>query len=157
MLKKLFATESVDPVLSLGLLILRAGVGGPIFFAHGMAKARQIDLFTDFVSRHVISTGASVLGWAMVGAEIVCSALVIAGLATRLAVLPLIGVMLLALCVIHLHGNWSASKELSLVYLVVLLALLCTGAGRYSLDALLCRRREADAVEPASANNEVNS
>jgi uncharacterized membrane protein YphA (DoxX/SURF4 family) len=38
--------------------------------------------------------------------------------------------------------SW-ASKEPALLYLVAFLALIFTGAGRYSLDALIRKRRGA--------------
>jgi putative oxidoreductase len=92
--------------------------------------------------------------------EIVCGALIIVGLLTRLAAIPLIITMIVAIVstkipillghefwIFHLpkfdrYGFWSASHEsrADLAMLVGCLYLLIEGAGRWSIDALLCDR-----------------
>lgn len=64
--------------------------------------------------------------------EIGCSALLIAGLATRLATLPLLGMI----CVIQLFVYPSAYAE-HLTWASILAFLLTRGAGPISLDRLL--------------------
>jgi putative oxidoreductase len=76
--------------------------------------------------------------------EIVCGALVLLGLFTRLAAIPLITIMLVAIgstkVPILLHkGLWEAAHEARVDWSMLLgsLFLLVVGAGRLSLDRLL--------------------
>ena len=73
-------------------------------------------------------------------AEVVCSALLIIGLATRLVVLPLIVTMAVAVFMIHKTDGFER-QELGSIYLLVYVFLLVTGSGKYSLDYLICRKR----------------
>jgi putative oxidoreductase len=92
--------------------------------------------------------------------EIVCGALIVLGLLTRLAAIPLIVIMIVALLstkipillgqdfwMFHLpklarYGVWSMLHEAraDLTMLLGCLYLLIEGAGRWSLDAALARR-----------------
>ena len=72
--------------------------------------------------------------------EVVCSALLIIGLATRLVVLPLIVTMAVAVFMIHKTDGFER-QELGSIYLLVYVFLLVTGSGKYSLDYLICRKR----------------
>ena len=69
-------------------------------------------------------------------AEVICSLLLLFGLGTRLAVIPLIVTMLIAVFFIH-GADPFAKQELGLHYLLVYLLLLFAGSGRYSLDKVL--------------------
>lgn len=66
-------------------------------------------------------------------AEFLCSILILLGLATRLAVIPLIITMASAFFIVHATDAFR-NKELSLVYLLIYVVLLITGAGKYALD-----------------------
>ena len=76
--------------------------------------------------------------------EIVCGALVILGLLTRLASIPLIGIISTAIVTTKLpmlaaNGFWSMAHEARTDYAMLLgaLFLLIVGAGRLSVDANL--------------------
>ena len=69
--------------------------------------------------------------------ELVCSTLLILGLATRLATLPLLGMI----ATIQLFVYPSAWSE-HLVWGSILLFLLTRGAGRDLLDHLIARSRD---------------
>ncbi|MDR3483553.1 MAG: DoxX family protein [Bradyrhizobium sp.] len=94
--------------------------------------------------------------------EIICGSLIILGLFTRLAAIPLVIVMIVALVstkipillgrdvwIFHLAqdikrtGFWSMMHEARLDFTMLLACvyLLIVGAGRWSLDALLARQR----------------
>jgi putative oxidoreductase len=93
----------------------------------------------------------------VVFAEFFCALLVAVGLGTRFAAIPPVIAMGVAAFVAHGADPWTmaggaarfaagesqswASKEPALLYLLAFLALALTGAGRYSLEALLRRRR----------------
>lgn len=77
-------------------------------------------------------------------AEVVCSVLVLIGLGTRLAAIPLILTMLVAL--IYVHGGDPFPKlELPFHFLMIYLVLLFAGSGKYSVDYLLQRKRTGSA------------
>ena len=74
--------------------------------------------------------------------ELACGALVLAGLATRLAALPLIGVMVVALTT-ALRDRIAELSDLfglaEFLYVLLLASLVVLGAGPLSLDALVRR------------------
>lgn len=123
----------------LGLLLLRLGAGGLLLFAHGWGKLIHFNersaTFAD-----PIGLGPFVSLALVVFAEVVCSALVMIGLATRLATIPILIFFMVAAFVQHAADPW-AKRELPLVYAVAFVAILMIGPGRYSLDALIGRRR----------------
>ncbi|WP_417366290.1 DoxX family protein [Flavobacterium beibuense] len=107
---------------------------------HGLKK---IDLLlsdepVQFADPFGIGATASLM--LVVFAEVVCSALLIVGLATRLAVLPLIITMVVAVFMIHGSDGFER-QELGSIYLMVYVLLLITGSGKYSLDHLICRKK----------------
>jgi putative oxidoreductase len=80
--------------------------------------------------------------------EILCGALVIAGFFTRLAVIPLIIIMLVAIAstkipILLESGFWKMAHDSRTDFSMLLgsLFLLINGAGAWSLDARVNRRR----------------
>jgi len=129
----LFDTGSHTGAASLGLLIARVAAGLMMAAGHGWGKllsfGEKAATFPDplGIGRPVSMAGA-------IGAEFFCAILVVLGLATRAAALPLVFTMSVAAFIVHANDPWSR-KELALLYLVIFLVLVFTGAGSYSLDA----------------------
>jgi len=142
---KIFGECSV--CMSLGLLVLRAGFGCTMLFAHGMGKllsyGEQAGQFPDPL--HVGNENSMLLA---IFAEFFCSILVVLGFATRLAVIPLITAMAVAALVIHAKDPWQV-KEMAVLYLIVYVTLLVTGAGRFSVDGWLASRSVKKQASPA--------
>lgn len=140
---------------SVGLLILRVGIGG-FMASHGWGKfqmlmAGDLDKFGDPIG---IGSPASLV--LIVSAEFTCALLVVIGAATRIAaIFPVIG-MAVAAFIVHGGDPWTmgegarlfysgasqswASKEPALLFLIPFLSLVFTGAGRFSVDALVRSR-----------------
>lgn len=98
-----------------------------------MAFGERMDSFAD-----PFGLGSAFSLVLIVFAEVVCAALVLLGLWTRAALVPLIIGM--AVIVFMVKGDAAFSeKELALVYLFAFLALLFTGAGRYAIDRVSFR------------------
>jgi putative oxidoreductase len=119
---------------SLGLLLVRVGAGGIMLLGHGWGKLIG---FSEVAERFPdpLGLGSSTLSLALaVFAEFFCAAAVVAGFATRFAAAPLVVTMLVAAFVIHADDPW-AKKELALLYAVPFVALIFTGAGKFSFDA----------------------
>jgi putative oxidoreductase len=84
--------------------------------------------------------------------ELVCGSLVLFGLATRLAALPLIGTMIVALITAKASDIGSFSDligTIELCYAVLLAWLALAGPGAASLDQLIARRVAAPAPSGA--------
>ena len=131
-MKKTYTTNLNLPQIDLGLFFLRIAAGG-LMLTHGTPKL--ISLFGSeeiaFADPFGLGMGASLA--LTVFAEFICSSLVILGLGTRLAVIPLIITMLTAAFLIHGSDPFQ-QKEMAIIYLVIFSVLLMTGAGKYSLD-----------------------
>ena len=141
---------------SIGLLILRLGIGGYLI-THGWGKLQMLlaggaENFGD-----PIGLGSTLSLTLVTTAEFLCALLIILGLATRLAALPVVISMAVAAFVIHARDPWSMeaaakaffsgasktwfSKEPALLYLIPSLSLVFTGGGKLSLDGLIAMRR----------------
>ena len=144
-MKKLkFGTAFSDSRTSLGLLLYRIIFGGLMLVGHGWGKMMNFsDLSGKFPDPIGMGSAASLA--AAVSAEVFCALLVVLGLATRVAVIPLIFTMLVAAFVVHGSGPWflpgEGAKEPALLYLAAYGLLLFTGAGRYSIDKLISSRK----------------
>ena len=114
-----------------GLLILRL-VSGAAMLTHGYPKLQKV-LNGNFQFGDPLGLGPEVSLILAVFAEVICSVLIIIGLTTRLAVLPLIVTMGVAFFIVHGSDPFK-TKELALIYLSIFLALFFTGPGKYSAD-----------------------
>ena len=149
---------------SLGLLILRVGMGA-LLITHGWSKVQMLldGQANSFGSYFGMSP---MMGLCLsIFAEFVCAILVTVGLATRLAAIPIVMNMAVAIFVAHGKDPWTAgeahrlfmaktvpypaSKEPALLYLIPYLAMVFTGAGAFSLDAMFLCRRGKKAPEKA--------
>lgn len=134
-MKNLFLTDQHKDHVDVALLIARVGIGA-MMLTHGIPKLQTLLSGTpvEFVTVFGLSAGASM--WLAVFAEVFCSVLIILGLATRLAVLPLIITMVIALVMAH-AGDPFNKQEPALHYLLVYLVLLVAGSGKISIDGLM--------------------
>lgn len=134
MIKKIFSTKISDTQLNIALLILRVTVG-VLMAHHGYGKLTKFaDIEPKFMEFLGLSKGIS-LGL-VVFAEFFCSLLLIAGLFTRLALIPLAITMLVAVFKAH-SGDIFGDGEIGFLYLAIYISLFLKGAGAYSIDKLL--------------------
>ncbi|MDR0955373.1 MAG: DoxX family protein [Rikenellaceae bacterium] len=117
-------------------LLLRV-VFGALMLTHGWAKLSDFANLSQSFS-DPIGIGAKWSLMLIVFAEFFCSILLILGLLTKLAVLPLIIGMVVA--AFFTYPKFTiAQSELALLYLSVYLSIFFLGAGKYSVDSLLAR------------------
>lgn len=117
--------------MGLALLILRFGVGSQML-THGYGKLQNFNAgATKFNSFFGMSPTVSFA--LLVFAEFFCAAFIILGLFTRLAAIPLIIAMAVALFMAH-KGLFFSEGETAGTFLVVFTTLLFAGAGKFSLD-----------------------
>jgi putative oxidoreductase len=137
-MKKLFDTPPVSPGVDTAILFIRIAVAA-LMLTHGIPKFQSLmaDGETQFPA--VLGMSATLSLTLTVFAEVFCSMLILFGLGTRLAVLPLLFTMLVAVLYIH-AGEPFGKKELGLLYILPYTTLLLTGSGKYSIDYLLQHR-----------------
>ncbi len=140
---------------SIGLLILRLGIGG-FMVTHGWGKVQMVVERNLAMWQDPIGIGAMPSLILAALAEFGAALLVMIGLGTRFAaVLPVVA-MAVAAFKVHGADPWTmgkaaelfmsgqskswASKEPALLFLIPFLALVFTGPGRFSLDALIAPR-----------------
>lgn len=133
--------DKKDQLASVGLLLLRVGVGGLMLGVHGLAKLTGFGEKSATFSDPLGVGSVTSLGLATF-AEFFCAGAVVLGLATRLAAVPPLITMLVAAFVVHADDPF-ARKEFALLYALPFLTLVFTGPGRYSLDHLIQRRRRS--------------
>jgi putative oxidoreductase len=125
-------TKSTD----LALLLLRLTFGGLMILNHGWRKLMKFFAEGPLEFGDPIGLGAPVSLVLVTFAEVGCALLIMIGLFTRLATIPLIVTMVVAGFVVHL-GDGLKEMEMALLYLIAFTALGLTGPGWYSLDAKL--------------------
>lgn len=132
--------ERVKPMLtSIGLLFLRVFLGVTILSVHGWGKLMKLFASGPVQFADPFGVGATLSLSMAVFAEVFCAFLLILGLFTRVAVLPLLFTMLVAVFIIHAGDPWY-KKEFALLYGVPFLMFVFTGPGRYSLDGWFSKR-----------------
>ncbi|MCK6190585.1 MULTISPECIES: DoxX family protein [unclassified Pseudomonas] len=115
----------------LGLLFLR--VSGALFllWVHGVPKvlnySEQLTLIED--PFHV---GATVTLLLAIFAEVVCPVLIVVGVWVRLACLPILAVLLIAMLVVH--PQWTLLEgQFGWLLLIIFTSVLIAGPGRLTL------------------------
>lgn len=133
-MKRIFSTNINSNAVNFWLFILRVAIG-VFMLTHGIPKLQTL------MSGHIkfadpFGIGATPSLILTVFAEFVCSILLILGLATRLATIPLMITMLVAIFSIHAADPFGR-KELPSTYLLIFFGLFILGAGRFSVDQLI--------------------
>ena len=141
-------------------ILVRFLVGLIVFLPEGIQKLAYPDVLGAGRFTKIGIPFPDIMGPFVGVVEVICGALIIIGLLTRLAAIPLIIIMIVALIstklpillghdvgVFHLGANmnrtgfWSAMHEsrADLTMLLGCIYLLIVGAGKWSLDARLAR------------------
>ena len=134
----LFGKSTGEGMASLGLLILRVAAG-VLMMTHGWSKIQNFEGMVQS-GFDPVGMGATLSVVMLIGAEFIAALFIVLGLLTRLSAVPLIVAMSVAAFVAHASDPLQV-KELSLIYLTIFATLLFTGAGKYSLDSLLFRKK----------------
>ena len=140
-----------DPLNSIGLLILRLGLGG-YMLTHGWGKLQMV-MAGNFEFADPIGLGPIPSLLMVTFAEFFCALFIIFGIGTRLAAVPLVFAMGVAAFIVHGNDPWTmgagrelylageadswASKQPALMFLSAFLALIFTGPGMLSIDAII--------------------
>lgn len=143
-------SKNKQSLTSIGLLLLRVTFGC-FMLVHGWQKlagySAMADKFPD-----PLGMGSQLSLIMAIGAEVGCSLLLIAGLGTRFAAIPLAFTMIIALFVVHGADPWK-TRELAACYLAVYATLMLTGAGCFSVDHCLSRRKSNPTADSSGEGN----
>lgn len=139
-MSRFFNTNYHHQVLDFALLLLRVGIGC-FMLTHGLAKVSSAMSSPEIQFGDPIGIGMKTSFFLAVFAEVVCAVLLIVGFLTRLAAIPLMITMAVALFVVH-RADLFQRKELAAVYLLVFTFILLAGPGRYSIDRLIGRKSD---------------
>lgn len=136
------ATES--RFTDIGLLFLRVVAGGTLLLKHGLEKPENFSAMAQHFPNPLHIGPVPSLVFALI-ADFICSMLVIVGLGTRWASAVAFINIFVAWAFVHhflFFGKGSDHGELIVLFLAAFGCLFFTGAGRYSVDAILLRRCE---------------
>ena len=133
-MKKLLSTKYSAGAFSTAVFILRITVGASML-NHGYSKLIHFaDMQPKFMN--FLGLGSTVSLSMVIFAEFFCSVFLILGLFTRLATLPLIITMGVALWKAH-HFEVFGDGEKAVLYLGAYITLLLVGPGKASLDSMM--------------------
>jgi putative oxidoreductase len=132
-MKKLLSTKYSANAFNAAMLFLRVGVGVLMMY-HGYGKLTGFgEMQHKFMNFMGIGQTASLA--LVVFAEFFCSLFLILGLFTRMATIPLIITMGVALVKAH-KSEIFGEGEMAALYLVIYLVLLLLGPGKISVDGM---------------------
>ena len=123
------------PAPDAGRLFLRLTGAALLLYVHGLPKivgfTSQLQLIDDPLH---VGRGFSLCF--AIFAEALCPILIALGVMTRLATLPIL--LLLAVAMLLVHPDWSVAEgQFGWLLLIVFGSIALMGAGRYSVDAVL--------------------
>ena len=136
MIQLLFRIKNYSKSVNIGLLIVRVFTS-TMMLTHGGPKFMRL-LDGNLKFGDPIGIGSDLSFILVVFAEFFCSILIIIGLGTRLATIPLIITMLVALLIAHASDPILDHTNI-LAYLAGYIILFVTGSGKYSVDYKLFR------------------
>jgi putative oxidoreductase len=133
-MNKLFSTKYSAGAFNVAMLILRVGMAG-LMLPHGYDKLVK---FAEYKSKFMNFLGLGTTGSLamLIFAEFFCSFLLIIGLFSRLATIPLIIGMTVALVEAH-NAQIFGDGEHAAMYIIAFLTILIVGPGRFSVDGAL--------------------
>jgi putative oxidoreductase len=135
------ALASLERLRGVALLLGRLAVG-LVFLSTGWGKVHNVAKVTEyFTSLHIPAPGlnAVVVGWS----ELLCGAALVLGVLTRLAVIPLVVSMIVAILTARrdaIHGFFDLVAFEEFTYLMVLTMIAILGPGSIAIDHLLARK-----------------
>lgn len=125
---------SSDRWFDSAVLFMRIFIGA-MMLTHGIGKLQNYNAIVNSFP-DPLGIGSAVSFAIITFVEVGCSVLIIMGLFTRLATLPLIFGMFVATFIAFPDKSFAAG-ELSFVYMGIYIMLLISGGGRYAIDAFM--------------------
>ena len=133
-MKKLFSSKYSAGAVNTGMLLLRLSLG-ILMIHHGYEK---ITHFNDTAQNmpNLLGMGKTVNASLIIFAEFFCSLFLIIGIFTRLASIPLIIAMGVALFKAH-NMDFFGDGQVAAIFLAGFVAILFIGPGKISVDGMI--------------------
>lgn len=135
--KYIFSTNSENNVSNYSLLFFRIAISVELIVVHGLKKLGIPNGVAE-----VIPNPYNIPHWIneniALAANLICPILLIFGLFTRLATLPILAVTLSGYFIVHGHDSLLV-RDIPFVYSLCFLFLTFMGAGKYSLDYIISK------------------
>lgn len=119
-------------------LILRIVFGGLMLINHGWGKMMKFFGDEPIKFANPIGLGETTSLGLAVFAEVFCAFLIVIGFRTRLAVIPLVITMLVAVFIVHISDPFK-KMEMGLIYLFAYVVIALLDSRRYSVDSLISK------------------
>jgi len=135
-MRKLLFSSHNRKSIDWAALFLRLGFGLLMIPQHGWMKLKNFDVLkTEFMD--FMGLGSATTLCLVIFAELFCSILLVLGLFTRLASIPLI---ITTIVIMNTH-HWElvGKPELGTAYFIAYVTILFLGPGKYSLDGLIVK------------------
>jgi len=134
MIKLLFGKQTV--IENFALLVLRFFMGAT-FIIYAAKKIAAFDNYVVLFSDKLDIPFPLLNLYLVIGIEGIGGLLLILGLLTRVAIIPLIITMITAFFLVNLGNGYAASNfgiEVPLAYISIMILLFSFGPGKYSID-----------------------
>ena len=133
-MKKLLSINYSDGAFNVAMLLLRI-VFGVLIMNHGYDKLIHFgDRHNSFMN--FMGIGSTISLALVIFAEFFCGLFVMIGLFTRLSVIPIIIVMIIAIVKAH-HNAIFGDAQPATLFLTGFLVLLFVGPGKVSVDSMI--------------------
>jgi putative oxidoreductase len=134
----LFSIAISETYSNICLLVVRVSVSA-FMLTHGLPKLGRLTSGNEIKFADPFGLGPALSLVLVVFAEVICTILIMLGLGTRLATIPLIAAMSVA--AFHAHANDPfGTKEKPLLFVLVYIMLLVFGSGKFSVDRLISKK-----------------
>ena len=121
-----------ERVQDFGLLFLRVSGGLFLLWVHGLPKMLDYSAELQRIE-DPFHLGASLTLMLAIFAEVLCPLLIVAGVLVRLACLPILFVLLVALLIVH--PQWSVAEgQFGWLLLILFTSIFIAGPGRLALN-----------------------
>ena len=135
-MKRILSTKYSAGAFNFAMFLLRLCVG-VLLANHGYQKLIHFSTMK-LTFMNFAGLGSTTSLALVVFAEFFCSIFLILGLFTRLAILPIMVVMIVALAKVN-HGDIFGDGEKATIYLACAITILFCGPGRISVDGMIAK------------------
>ncbi|MEP6681702.1 MAG: DoxX family protein [Parafilimonas sp.] len=134
-MKKILSIRYSAGAFNFSMLMLRVVFGLLILIKHGYDKVIEFPtLHTQFYNFLGLGSQFSLI--LAIFAEVLCAFFIVLGLFTRLAAIPLIITMLIAIFGFN-AGKPLVDSEVAILYLTAFVTILFCGPGKFSIDGTI--------------------
>ena len=133
-MRRILSTKYSSGAFNFAMFILRVALG-VLMLSHGYGKLIHFNgMKGSFIN--FLGLGSAISLMLDIFAEFFCSIFLILGLFTRLAVIPILIAMSVALIKVH-HGDLFGAGERAAIYIACSITILFCGPGKISADGMI--------------------